>query len=65
LRAQVRRLPATNADTRLDDRHLVSANKMLPVGKIGTMVQFAPRALAIAMFCVSAFVKSQPDRQYA
>ncbi len=37
----------------------VSANKSLLVSKIGDMVQFAPWTFAIAMFCVSAFVKSQ------
>ncbi len=37
----------------------VSANKPLLVSKIGDMVQFAPWTFAIAMFCVSAFVKSQ------
>ncbi|HET8775512.1 MAG TPA: anaerobic C4-dicarboxylate transporter [Thermoanaerobaculia bacterium] len=37
----------------------VSANKSLLVSKIGDMVQFAPWTFALAMFCVSAFVKSQ------
>jgi anaerobic C4-dicarboxylate transporter DcuB len=37
----------------------VSANKSLLVSKIGEMVQFAPWTFALAMFCVSAFVKSQ------
>ena len=37
----------------------VSANKPLLVSKIGSMVQFAPWTFALAMFCVSAFVKSQ------
>ncbi len=37
----------------------VSANKSLLIEKIGRMVQFAPWTFAIAMFCVSAFVKSQ------
>jgi len=37
----------------------VSANKPLLVSKIGDMVQFAPWTFALAMFCVSAFVKSQ------
>ena len=37
----------------------VSANKSLLVWKIGDMVQFAPWTFAIAIFCVSAFVKSQ------
>ncbi len=37
----------------------VSANKPLLVAKIGDMVRFAPWTFALAMFCVSAFVKSQ------
>jgi len=37
----------------------VSANKSLLVAKIGDMVRFAPWTFALAMFCVSAFVKSQ------
>jgi anaerobic C4-dicarboxylate transporter DcuB len=37
----------------------VSANKALLVDKIGAMVHFAPWTFAVAMFCVSAFVKSQ------
>ncbi len=37
----------------------ISANKAFLVSKIGSMVQFAPWTFAIAMFCVSAFVKSQ------
>lgn len=37
----------------------VSANKPFLVSKIGDMVQFAPWTFALAMFCVSAFVKSQ------
>ena len=37
----------------------VSANKAFLVAKIGAMVQYAPWTFAIAMFCVSAFVKSQ------
>ncbi|BDG10733.1 anaerobic C4-dicarboxylate transporter [Anaeromyxobacter paludicola] len=37
----------------------VSANKGFLVEKIGRMVQFAPWTFAVAMFCVSAFVKSQ------
>jgi anaerobic C4-dicarboxylate transporter DcuB len=37
----------------------VSANKTFLVGKIGSMVQYAPWTFALAMFCVSAFVKSQ------
>jgi anaerobic C4-dicarboxylate transporter DcuB len=37
----------------------VSANKSFLISKIGSMVQFAPWTFAIAMFCVSAFVKSQ------
>ena len=37
----------------------VSANKPFLVAKIGDMVRFAPWTFAIAMFCVSAFVKSQ------
>ena len=37
----------------------VSANKPFLVANIGGMVQFAPWTFAIAMFCVSAFVKSQ------
>ena len=37
----------------------VSANKIFLVDKIGMMVKVAPWTFAIAMFCVSAFVKSQ------
>ena len=37
----------------------VTSNKPFLVEKIGAMVQFAPWTFAIAMFCVSAFVKSQ------
>lgn len=37
----------------------VSANKVFLVDKIGMMVKVAPWTFAIAMFCVSAFVKSQ------
>jgi anaerobic C4-dicarboxylate transporter DcuB len=37
----------------------VSANKSLLVARIGDMVRFAPWTFALAMFCVSAFVKSQ------
>jgi len=37
----------------------VSANKPFLVAKIGDMVRFAPWTFALAMFCVSAFVKSQ------
>jgi anaerobic C4-dicarboxylate transporter DcuB len=37
----------------------VSANKGFLVSKIGDMVRFAPWTFALAMFCVSAFVKSQ------
>jgi anaerobic C4-dicarboxylate transporter DcuB len=37
----------------------VSGNKAFLVGKIGAMVEVAPWTFAIAMFCVSAFVKSQ------
>jgi anaerobic C4-dicarboxylate transporter DcuB len=37
----------------------VSANKPLLVQKIGAMVQVAPWTFALAMFAVSAFVKSQ------
>ncbi|ABQ26308.1 anaerobic C4-dicarboxylate transporter [Geotalea uraniireducens] len=37
----------------------VSANKIFLVDKIGMMVKIAPWTFAIAMFCVSAFVKSQ------
>jgi anaerobic C4-dicarboxylate transporter DcuB len=37
----------------------VSANKSFLVSKIGSMVQYAPWTFALAMFCVSAFVKSQ------
>ena len=37
----------------------VTGNKAFLVGKIGTMVQLAPWTFALAMFCVSAFVKSQ------
>lgn len=37
----------------------VSANKVLLVSKIGAMVQFAPWTFGLAMFAVSAFVKSQ------
>ena len=37
----------------------VSANKPVLVTKIGDMVRFAPWTFALAMFCVSAFVKSQ------
>jgi anaerobic C4-dicarboxylate transporter DcuB len=37
----------------------VTANKSFLVGKIGSMVQYAPWTFALAMFCVSAFVKSQ------
>ncbi|WP_242343356.1 anaerobic C4-dicarboxylate transporter [Anaeromyxobacter terrae] len=37
----------------------VSANKSMLVSKIGEMVRFAPWTFALAMFCVSAFVKSQ------
>lgn len=37
----------------------VTGNKALLVSKIGAMVQMAPWTFAIAMFCVSAFVKSQ------
>ncbi len=37
----------------------VSANKEFLVSKIGVMVKFAPWTFALAMFAVSAFVKSQ------
>ncbi len=37
----------------------VSANKDFLVSKIGVMVKFAPWTFALAMFAVSAFVKSQ------
>ncbi len=37
----------------------VSANKGFLVGTIGAMVKTAPWTFGIAMFCVSAFVKSQ------
>ena len=37
----------------------VSSNKTFLVSKIGSMVEVAPWTFAIAMFCVSAFVKSQ------
>jgi anaerobic C4-dicarboxylate transporter DcuB len=37
----------------------VSANKALLVSKIGDLVQFAPWTFALAMFAVSALVKSQ------
>jgi anaerobic C4-dicarboxylate transporter DcuB len=37
----------------------VSANKGFLVTKIGSMVEYAPWTFALAMFCVSAFVKSQ------
>jgi anaerobic C4-dicarboxylate transporter DcuB len=37
----------------------VSANKSFLVSTIGTMVKSAPWTFGIAMFCVSAFVKSQ------
>ncbi len=37
----------------------VSANKSFLVAQISAMVKFAPWTFAIAMFCVSAFVKSQ------
>lgn len=37
----------------------VSANKSFLIAKIGEMVKLAPWTFAIAMFCVSAFVKSQ------
>ena len=37
----------------------VTSNQALLIGKIKTMVQVAPWTFAIAMFCVSAFVKSQ------
>jgi len=37
----------------------VSANQSMLVEKIGAMVRVAPWTFAIAMFCVSAFVKSQ------
>ncbi|WP_242393150.1 anaerobic C4-dicarboxylate transporter [Anaeromyxobacter oryzisoli] len=37
----------------------VSANSALLVGKIKTMVELAPWTFALAMFAVSAFVKSQ------
>ena len=37
----------------------VTANKVFLVGEIKEMVQYAPWTFAIAMFCVSAFVKSQ------
>lgn len=37
----------------------VSANKVMLVGKIKTMVEFAPWTFALAMFAVSAFMKSQ------
>jgi anaerobic C4-dicarboxylate transporter DcuB len=37
----------------------VSANKSMLIGKMGAMVQAAPWTFALAMFAVSAFVKSQ------
>ncbi len=37
----------------------VTSNQALLIGKIKAMVQVAPWTFAIAMFCVSAFVKSQ------
>lgn len=37
----------------------VTSNQALLIGQIKTMVQVAPWTFAIAMFCVSAFVKSQ------
>jgi anaerobic C4-dicarboxylate transporter DcuB len=37
----------------------VSANKVFLIDKIGMMVKIAPWTFGIAMFCVSAFVKSQ------
>jgi len=37
----------------------VTSNQALLIGKIKAMVQLAPWTFAIAMFCVSAFVKSQ------
>ncbi|MBP6217825.1 MAG: anaerobic C4-dicarboxylate transporter [Oligoflexales bacterium] len=37
----------------------VNANKDFLIEKIGEMVKFAPWSFGIAMFCVSAFVKSQ------
>ncbi|MDR3535533.1 MAG: anaerobic C4-dicarboxylate transporter [Acetobacteraceae bacterium] len=37
----------------------VTANKVFLVAEIKEMVQYAPWTFAIAMFCVSAFVKSQ------
>jgi anaerobic C4-dicarboxylate transporter DcuB len=37
----------------------VTSNQVLLIGKIKAMVQVAPWTFAIAMFCVSAFVKSQ------
>ncbi len=37
----------------------VTANKVFLVSEIKEMVQYAPWTFAIAMFCVSAFVKSQ------
>jgi anaerobic C4-dicarboxylate transporter DcuB len=37
----------------------VTSNQAMLIGKIKAMVQVAPWTFAIAMFCVSAFVKSQ------
>ena len=44
---------------RLDERHLRTGNKDFLIANIETMVEFAPWTFAIAMFMVSAFVKSQ------